>query len=193
MARVIDARALSCPQPVVLTMKALEETDEVVTIVDNEAARDNVSRLGQHQGCRVTIDHKPDGIYLTLTKAGAMPLAKERPPASSTVLFIASEFLGRGEDQQLGSLLMQKFLHSLSSLKQGPQTIILLNAGVRLATTDSLVVAELQRLQEQGVEILACGTCLTQLQLLDKVAVGQVSDMYTIADKLFRADKIVPL
>ena len=50
MTKIIDARNLSCPQPVVLTKNALEEVDEVITIVDNEAARDNVSRLGKSQG-----------------------------------------------------------------------------------------------------------------------------------------------
>jgi selenium metabolism protein YedF len=108
-------------------------------------------------------------------------------------LFIASEFLGRGDNQQLGSLLMQKFLHTMGSLKSRPETIILINTGVKLATKDSLVVEELRRLEHQGVEILACGTCLTHLQLMDKVGAGQVSDMYTIADKLLRAEKIVSL
>ena len=70
MTKIIDARNLSCPQPVVLTKNALEEVDEVVTIVDNEAARDNVSRLGKSQGCEVTVEQKDDGIYLTLKTAG---------------------------------------------------------------------------------------------------------------------------
>lgn len=193
MTKVIDARTLSCPQPVTLTMKALEEADEVVTIVDNETARDNVSRLGKNQGCQVTVEQKEDGIYLTLTKADAKPLRKGHLPATGTVLFIASEFLGRGDNQQLGSLLMQKFLHTMGSLKSRPETIILINTGVKLATKDSLVVEELHRLEYQGVEILACGTCLTHLQLMDKVGAGQVSDMYTIAGKLLRAEKIVSL
>jgi len=193
MTRVIDARTLPCPQPVTLTMKALEEADEVVTIVDNETARDNVSRLGKSRGCQVTVEPKEDGIYLTLAKARAKPLREEPMAATGTVLFIASEFLGRGDNQQLGSLLMQKFLHTLGSLKSRPETIILVNTGVKLATSDSLVVEELLRLEQQGAEVLACGTCLTHLELMGKLGAGQVSDMYTIADKLLRAEKIVSL
>jgi selenium metabolism protein YedF len=193
MPKVIDARTLSCPQPVTLTMKALEEADEVVTIVDNEAARDNVSRLGKNQGYQVTVEQKEDGIYLTLTKAGAKPPGEGCLPVTGTVLFIASEFLGRGDNEQLGSILMQKFLHTLGSFKSRPETLILVNTGVKLATNDSLVVEELRRLEHEGMEILACGTCLMHLQLTDKVGVGQVSDMYTIADKLLRAEKIVSL
>ena len=110
MTKIIDARTLSCPQPVELTRKALEEAEEVITIVDNEVAQDNVSRLGRSQGCEVTIEPKKDGIYLTLRKAVAGP-AKEHVSATGIVLFIASDVLGRGDNQQLGNLLIQSFFH----------------------------------------------------------------------------------
>ncbi len=193
MAKIIDARNLSCPQPVVLTKKALEEVDEVITIVNNEAARDNVSRLGKSQGCEVTIERKEDGIYLTLRKAGAGEAKQQCAVATGIVLFIASDVLGRGDNQQLGSLLMQSFLHTLDGLTSRPETIIFINNGVKLVTDDSPVLGELRQLENQGIEILACGTCLSRLQLANKAAVGQVSNMYTIADTLLRADKIVSL
>jgi len=193
LAKIIDARNLSCPQPVVLTKKALEEVDEVITIVDNEAARDNVSRLGKSQGCEITVEQKEDGIYLTLRKAGAGPAKQQCAVTTGIVLFIASDVLGRGDNQQLGSLLMQSLLHTLGGLTSRPETIIFINSGVKLVTDDSPVLGELRQLENQGIEILACGTCLSRLQLANKAAVGQVSNMYTIADTLLRADKIVSL
>ena len=193
MTRIIDARNLSCPQPVVLTKKALEEVDEVITIVDNEAARDNVSRLGKSQGCEVTVERKEDGIYLTLRTAEAGPAKQQCAVTTGIVLFIASDVLGRGDNQQLGSLLMQSFLHTLGGLTSRPETIVFMNSGVMLVTDDSPVLGELRQLENQGIEILACGTCLSRLQLADKVAVGQTSNMYTIADTLLRAEKIISL
>jgi len=193
MTKVIDARTLTCPQPVILTREALQEEDEVITIVDNETARDNVSRLGKNQGCQVTVEQKEDGIYLTLTKATAAPAGRESIPATGIVLFVASDVLGRGENQELGSLLMQSFLHTLGALRSRPESILFVNDGVKLVADDSLVVEELRRLEHQGVEVMACGTCLNRLQLIDKVGVGRVSDMYTIADTLFRAEKIISL
>ncbi len=191
--KIVDARNLSCPQPVMLTMKALEEADEVTTVVDNEAARANVSRLGRSQGCKVTVEPKEDGIYLTLRKAGAGPAKEEPQSATGIVLFISSDVLGKGEDYQLGSLLMQKFLHTVGGLISKPETILLVNNGAKLVTEDSPVLGELRQLENQGTEILACGTCLSRFQLTDKVAVGRVSDMYTIADTLLKAEKIIPL
>lgn len=113
--------------------------------------------------------------------------------STSTVLFVTSDVLGRGENQQLGSLLMQSFLHTMGGLRLKPKAALFINDGVKLVTTDSLVLEELRRLESQGVEILACGTCLTRLQLMDKMEVGQVSDMHTIADTLLKAEKVVSL
>ena len=48
--KIIDARGLACPQPVILSNKALKETGNITVIVDNEAARYNVTRMAQKQG-----------------------------------------------------------------------------------------------------------------------------------------------
>ena len=113
--------------------------------------------------------------------------------ATGTVLFIASDTLGRGDNRSLGSLLMQSFLHTVSGLHAKPEAVLLINDGVKLVTDDSPVLGELRQLESQGIEILACGTCLSRFQLTDKVAVGQISNMYTIASTLLSASKVIPL
>lgn len=133
----------------------------------------------------------PGDVY-KMRKARIRP-ARDRVSATGIVLFIASDVLGSGDNQQLGSLLMQSFLHTLNGLTSRPETIICMNSGVKLVTNDSLVLGELRQLENQGIEILACGTCLSRLQLIDKIVVGQVSNMYDIADTLLRADKVISL
>ena len=191
--RLIDARKLPCPQPVILTGKALDEAGEVTTIVDNEPARQNLERLAGSRGCEVSVEHKEDGIYVTLRRSGSAAVTQEPKLATGTVLLIASEMLGRGENEQLGALLMQSFLNTLDSLATRPETIIFINSGVKLVAQGSNVVEILQRLENQGIEILACGTCLSRFQLLDKVAVGQISNMQVIADTLMRAERTISL
>lgn len=39
-------------------------------------------------------------------------------------------------------------------------------------------------MEEEGVEILTCGTCLKHYGLMDKLQVGKVTDMYTIAERM---------
>ncbi len=93
----------------------------------------------------------------------------------------------------MSSLLMQSFLHTLGGLPLKPETIIFVNSGVKLVAEGSPAVAELEALHKEGVELLACGTCLNFFHLVDKVKVGQVSNMYAIADTLLRAGKVLSL
>ncbi len=198
MAKTIDARKIPCPEPVMLTAKAIKEDSEVLTIVDNKTAEDNVSEFARSQGFAVSVAEKQDGIYLTLKKMAENPGEEPKPAAAAVttagiVVFISSDILGRGENTALGSLLMQSFLHTVAGLNIKPETIIFMNNGVKLVTVDSPVLGELKDLEGQGIEIIACGTCLSRLELADKVGVGKVSNMYTIAETMFRASKIVPL
>jgi intracellular sulfur oxidation DsrE/DsrF family protein len=71
--------------------------------------------------------------------------------------------------------------------------IVFFNAGVKLVAADSPVLEDLQALAGRGVQILACGTCLGYFELKEKVAVGEVSNMYTIAETMLGAGKVVSL
>ena len=122
-----------------------------------------------------------------------MSQINEAPVATGTVIFIGSDIIGRGENIELGKLLMQSFLNTTISLPNRPETLLFMNNGVKLVAEDSHVLGELKQLAEVGVELLACGTCLSRLGLSDKVAVGQVSNMFTIADTMTRAAKVISL
>ena len=120
-------------------------------------------------------------------------MPKEKESFSDTVLFIGADVMARGENRELGSLLMLRFLHELGGRRLKPRTIIFMNSGVQLVTEDSAVLGELKQLENQGVEILACGTCLSRLQLSDKVAVGQVSNMSDITNILLKANRVISI
>ena len=131
---------------------------------------------------------------MTLKKATAeSPKVEAKPTATGIVLFIGADVVGRGEDHQLGALLMEKFLHTVGGFAQKPEKILLMNTGVKLIAEGSLSIGEMQQLEALGVEILACGTCLQRFQLTDKIKAGKISDMYTIADTMFKAGKVITL
>lgn len=108
------------------------------------------------------------------------------------VLLIPGETMGRGDDA-LGQILIRSFCHVLTEVTPRPDTVIFLNSGVKLVIGASPVLADLQAMAAQGVELLACGTCLGHYEIKDQVAVGEVSNMYTIAETLLRAAKVVTL
>ncbi|ADJ26345.1 selenium metabolism protein YedF [Dehalogenimonas lykanthroporepellens BL-DC-9] len=193
MSEIIDARGKPCPQPVLLTGQALKKADEVSIIVDNETARQNVAKFARSRGCEVNETAREDGTTLRLTRTSACAVADTAHTGGSTVIFIGADIIGRGENIELGRLLMQSFLNTLQSLPDRPESLIFMNNGVKLVAEDSHVLGELKQLAEAGVELLACGTCLSRLGLSDKIAIGQVSNMFTIADVMMKAGKVVSL
>lgn len=188
MKKVVDARGLSCPTPVVLTKRALEEAEEVTVIVDNPTARENVKRMAQSRGCEVQVEERQDGIYLFLRRLKAP--GPEVQPSGSQVLVISSDSMGRGEEE-LGRILMRAFLHTLGEVSPRPRRIVFFNTGVKLVVEGSEVLEDLKALEALGVEILVCGTCLNYFGLMDKVRVGRVSNMYEIAETLLSAERVV--
>jgi selenium metabolism protein YedF len=199
MSKIVDARGLACPQPVILTKKALTDAGEeaLTTIVDDQTAEVNVSRMAKKAGWQVAIETKDDGTYLHLAREGAalpetLPVDKAEalPATGPLVVFISSDRLGRGADE-LGDILMRAFLHTLNQVAPLPDVLVLINTGVKLVAEGSPVLEDLQTLAEQGVEVLACGTCLNYLELTEKVAIGTVSNMYDIAETLLGAGKVV--
>ena len=66
----IDARGLSCPQPVMLARQALQKIDKgtVAVLVDSSTALDNVSRLAGNLGWNITVEDQPDGSYRMVLK-----------------------------------------------------------------------------------------------------------------------------
>ena len=197
MPKTVDARGQACPQPVLLTRTALQESDAVLTIVDNDTARQNVTRMAEHAGCVVQVEQRADGIYLNISKGAAAAQSAFAAPISAPasgplVLVIPSDTMGRGDDE-LGQILIRGFFHALGQTTPQPHTIIFFNSGVKLVVEGSPVLEDLQALCGQGIELLACGTCLGHYGLKDKVAVGEISNMYTIAETLLRAGKVVNL
>jgi selenium metabolism protein YedF len=210
MSTTIDARGLACPQPVIQTRKAMQDTDQVVTLVDDETAVTNVSRMARKAGWEVSILPAGDEFRIEMSK-GAAP-SESRPQAASKtepagvpltlgrakvaegplVLIVTADVMGRGEPE-LGNILIRGFFHTLGEVEPLPQTIVLFNAGVKLACEGSPVLDDLCALEVGGIEILVCGTCLNYFQLTDKLAAGQVSNMYDIAETMLRAGKVLTL
>ena len=197
MSKLVDARGLACPQPVILTRNALQECPIVTTVVDNATARENVSRMAQKAGASVQVEKRDDGIYVHITSGDApQPEAAQQaavaPGGGPLVLVVSSEFLGRGDDE-LGHILIRGLFHTLGEVAPLPDTVILFNSGVKLVVQGSPVLEDLKDLRNNGVEILACGTCLGHYELKEQVAVGEVSNMYTIAETMLGAGKVVNL
>ena len=193
----VDARGLACPQPVIQTRSALRESSNVTVIVDNETSQKNVTRMAEKLGHTVQAEQQGEDIYLYIRGEGTAPVELEvgraAPAEGPLVLVVPGEHMGRGEHEELGHILVRAFFHTLGEVEPLPQTIVFFNGGVKLVVQGSPVLEDLSALSEQGIEILACGTCLEYYGLKDQLAVGEISNMYTIAETMLGAGRVVKL
>lgn len=200
MERIVDTRGLACPEPVILTKKALEEAKEVLVIADNVEAVENIRRLANKMGCAIAVAQEEGGAFrIRLNRSGEVPpsegtdsgiVCETAKDSAPLVIVLSSDRLGRGNDE-LGEVLMRSFVHTLLTLEPRPATIILYNTGVRLATRESAVVDDLRQLEAAGVELFVCGTCVNYFELKEQLGTGTISNMYDIAAAMTGAGKLV--
>lgn len=188
MNKEVDARGQACPRPVIMTKKALDGIGEgiVTTIVDNEVAKENVSKLAKSSGYEYSVDKKSDKeYYIHITKGEVSEDANVCIPDTFKDMTVAfsSKTMGGGSEE-LGKILMKSFIYTLTEATPYPSTLVFYNSGVYLTCEGSEVLEDLKKLEEEGIEIISCGTCLDFYKLKEKLQVGTISNMYTILEKL---------
>lgn len=193
----IDARGLACPQPVISVKKALESiASGIVTItVDDKIAKENVIKFAAAHGCNVSITEQDGEFSLTIKKGEqpAEPPINLKPEVIGDMVYlITQDTLGHG-NRELGAVLIKSFVYTLLEAKPMPKALLFLNSGILLTIEDSLVLPHLRILADAGVEILSCGTCLDYYAVKDRLAVGGITNMYTIMETMSAAGKVITL
>lgn len=193
----IDAIGKACPLPVIETHKALKEHDAVETVVDNQIATENLKKLAEDMGYTYAMTEESSAHYtVMIAKDGAAkdktvsPTQEDAKPQDSYIVVINSPTMGVG-DEALGKQLLKTFVYTLTEQDVLPETIIFYNGGVSFVTEDSDMLEDLKTLVSRGAQIYACGACLNYYGLTDKVAVGEITNMYRIVEMMRKADRIV--
>jgi selenium metabolism protein YedF len=199
--KTIDAKGKLCPMPLIMTKKALDEMDEnesLKILIDNETSLKNVTRFLEEHNMKVHTEKKGDVYELIVNKTGEIPKETNaedycevgKPTNSHYVIAIQRNRLGDG-DEELGKILIKAFINTLPENSIKPKTIVFLNSGIFLSVKDSPVLDALIKLEQAGVEILSCGTCLDFYHKKEELAVGKVSNMYEILEKLSQAGNVL--
>ena len=202
MEKIIDCMGMACPLPVVNAKKAAEELgagDVLTVLVDNEIAVQNLTRFGEHKGFGVSAEMKGDKEYaVTMNISGeAVAEAKNEDVACAVdsrrkgmLVVLSGNVMGTG-DAKLGTSLMKAFVFALTKQDQLPDTILCYNTGAYLTCEGADTLEDLKLLESEGVTILTCGTCLDFYGLKEKLAVGSVTNMYDIVERMERAAQII--
>ncbi|MCU0589753.1 MAG: sulfurtransferase-like selenium metabolism protein YedF [Syntrophobacteraceae bacterium] len=189
--QTLDCRGLACPRPVLQVKEILDggNVGRLTVLLDNEAARENVSRFMARMGYEVRARAVEDGLEVTgekVTHAGACETALPLPEAAEArkiAVLVGTDRMGSGDDV-LGAKLLFNFLATLREMGSDLWRLIFLNAGVKLAIDGSDSLQALLELESNGVHILVCGTCLGHFNILERKRVGETTNMLDIVTAL---------
>lgn len=204
MINELDCRGMNCPSPVLSVRDVLEkEAPAAITvIVDNEAARQNVSRFLEHQNYLVSsamqggefrvVGTKGERGDAPETESQAAAVKKRRVGEKKIMVLVTGVHMGHGDDG-LGDMLMFNFIKTLKEMGPDLWRVTFVNSGVSFTAEGSEAVPILQELAGEGVQITACGACLAYFHLLDKIQVGEVTNMLEIVTGMKDADSVVTI
>jgi selenium metabolism protein YedF len=195
----IDARGLACPAPVLETRAAVENESatHIKVIVDNDAAKENVSRFLTSRGFSVEAGREGEQFFVIGSCGEAIavvPTPAKEPHSSLKKIMVvaATDRFGFGDDE-LGMKLMVNFIKTLKEMGQELWRLVFVNNGVKLAVSGSEILPVLKEYEQEGIVILVCGTCLTHFHLLDQKQVGRTTNMLDIVTAMQLADKVITL
>ena len=195
MAKLVDCRGMVCPQPLVETRREIKKSnpgEAITVVVDNSTSLKNILRFLEDNGVECVVKQEAESSSITFN----VPLQMTQPDKraeeycdvspkpdvnSGFIVLLNSATMGKGNDE-LGKILMKGFLSTLLELKA---------SAVTLALKSSDTAATLQQISERGIKITLCGTCVDFYNLRDDLAVGQISNMLYIAERLSSGVRII--
>ncbi|HBX52060.1 MAG: hypothetical protein A2275_14970 [Bacteroidetes bacterium RIFOXYA12_FULL_35_11] len=199
--KTVDARGKLCPVPLIMTKKALAELAEnesLQILLNNETSFQNVVRLLKEHKIEFATEKQDDIFTIFVRKAGIIPeetnvedfCSIDSTKLSDYVLTVKRNRMGDGAEE-LGEILIKACINTLPDIDLKPKKIIFLNSGIFLALKDSPVIESLRKIENMGVTILVCGTCLDYYNKKGELGVGIVSNMYDILDSMTKASKVI--
>lgn len=193
----IDVKGQICPIPLIEAKKVLKKIEKdgtVLVIVDNEIAKENLEKMAKEMGCKYstnTVNEEHYEVEIIKGLGSDKDVEDTENEQNKNILVvISSDKMGEGNDE-LGEILIKGFIYTLTEIEKLPSTIIFYNGGAKLSTKQSPAIEDLKKLEQMGVEILTCGTCLDYYGLKEELAVGKVTNMYNIVEKMNAAHRII--
>lgn len=199
--KIIDVKGKKCPMPLIETKKALKEigTSQALKIItDSENAVKNVTHYLEDNSMPVSTVKVGNAWEISVNK-GEQDIENTVPEAycatseekdNSYVVVYAKDRIGEGSDE-LGNALVGAMLNTIKEMDTLPQKIIFMNSGINLVVNGSFVIPQLKELEQKGVEMISCGTCLDYFDKMEEVAVGRVSNMMEIMEAMLNAGKVI--
>lgn len=194
--KIIDAMGLACPRPVILTKKAIREEnlEEVTVKVDNKIATENLSKMAKQLGFSADVKTNSNTdyeVHLVKTGDGESVAVAEEGLCGEYVVAISSDKMGTG-DETFSKNLLEGFIYALTEQDITPTYVIFYNTGVLLPSLNEKVIGDLKELEKKGTQVLSCGLCLNRYEVKEKLQVGDITNMYRIAELMIQYKVVKP-
>jgi len=200
----VDARGLKCPAPLIQTRKALKEAgteEEIKIIIDNKESKENVLRFLADNGVEALATEDKGLFEIWIRKLPGEPEMRNPEDyckgdkgscGSEYVMVFAKNYVGEGS-LALGEVLMEGFLEAILYQEERPSKIVFYNSGIYLVLEDSPHLPTFRGMEEMGIELLVCGTCLKFYNKSEALGVGKVSNAYEIFTSIRKAGRSIQL
>lgn len=197
--KIIDTKGKLCPEPLILAKKGIQQSiagEAIQIVTDNETACANLMEYLSELNVPVQLSTEGTVHTFSITvpeSLGEMPEVEEYctpAPKREYIVAVKSENMGMGDDA-LGKILMRAFVNSLLAADRLPSAILLYNSGVKLAVRGTDTADSLAQLEEKGIAIFACGTCVDYYGIKNELAAGMISNMYTMTKYLSETGHVV--
>lgn len=190
---IIDVKGLPCPQPLIEVKKVLDtlsETTAIEVLVDNDTTLNNLVDYLAQFGIVSTVEDYTVRFVSGAIESGADQISCPTSSNGQNIVVIKQQNMGGGDDA-LGAILMKAYLTTLLEVDNLPTHIIFYNGGVKYTTDDSSIRDVLMELEEKGVMLIICGSCVDFYNLKEQISIGVISNMYKIAGLLHSSSTIV--
>lgn len=200
--REIDVIGKACPIPVIETKKALRENPdetEFEILVDNEVSTENLTKMANELKINSKVEKLGERKYkVSLEKTEESRDHREiedysvnSATSNNYVVIVNSDKIGDG-DEDFSKQLLEGFIYSVTEQDHLPVEIIFYNRGVFLTTENEKTIEDLKNLENRGVRVYSCGLCLDHYGKKDKLAVGEITNMYKIVEAMRSNNAIYP-
>ena len=190
----INCCDLPCPQPVLKVKEALETLnlgDSLEILVNSGASKDNITRFLNNLSQNFSLSQNSDFYTIFLVKSTKNSTTSSEykcEKLAKKVIYLNEASAGNGE---VGQSLLASFLGAFSQCEIKPKYVVCVNNAVKIsADRGHAAFRALKELENQGCEILSCGSCLQAYGLTDKLSVGRVSNAYEIANIFLECEQI---
>lgn len=169
----LDLKNLICPEPIIRLKKAIDEAkigEQIELSIDSEIVLNNVKRFLQ------TNEFKFDETKFCFIKTHNL----DNSLVDEKVIYLNDDKVG---DELVGYTLLDGFLKA--SLNFLPKYVICVNKAVLIATNRShQCYKALEELERNEVKVLVCGSCLKAYKLVDKLLIGNITNLFEVTEIL---------